>query len=110
MTHLTPAHATRFATATLAHLGREYPYKMDLVLTGPEDAKPPRQHHPIFHGRFDCPRCVHGWLQILSLARRFPYLPSAPHIRARPAQIPLPATVPSAPAFLDPPSPPAFLP
>src|SRR3546814_19629983 len=39
---LTPDHAARFATATLAHLGRESPSKLDLVLTGPEDAKPPR--------------------------------------------------------------------
>src|SRR3546814_2007015 len=81
--NLTPTHATRFATATLAHLGREYPYKMDLVLTGPEDAKPPREHHPIFHGSFDWHSCVHGWWQILRLARRFPDLPIAADIRAR---------------------------
>src|SRR3546814_4112573 len=80
---LTPDHAARFAAATLAHLGREYPYKMDLVLTGPEDAKPPRQHHPIFHGSFDWHSCVHGWWQILRLARRFPDLPVAAEIRAR---------------------------
>lgn len=83
MTHLTPDHATRFATATLAHLGREYPYKMDLVLNGPEDAKPPREHHPIFHGSFDWHSCVHGWWQILRLARRFPHLSIAADIRAR---------------------------
>jgi len=80
---LTPAQATRFATATLSHLGREYPYKMDLVLNGPEDAKPPREHHPIFHGSFDWHSCVHGWWQILRLARRFPDLPIAADIRAR---------------------------
>ena len=79
--HLTPEHATRFATATLSHLGREYPYKMDLVLNGPEDAKPPREHHPIFHGSFDWHSCVHGWWQILRLARLFPDLSFAADIR-----------------------------
>ena len=81
--HLTSDHATRFATATLSHLGREYPYKMDLVLTGPEDAKPPREHHPIFHGSFDWHSCVHGWWQILRLARRFPDLAVSADTRAR---------------------------
>ncbi|MDX8357053.1 DUF2891 domain-containing protein [Sphingopyxis terrae] len=83
MTDLTPDHAVRFATATLSHLGREYPYKMDLVLNGPEDARPPREHHPIFHGSFDWHSCVHGWWQILRLARLYPDLPVAAEIRAR---------------------------
>ena len=34
MTLLTPDIANRFAGLTLSHLGREYPFKMDLVLTG----------------------------------------------------------------------------
>src|SRR3546814_16200275 len=66
---LTPDHAARFATATLAHLGREYPYKMDLVLTGPEDATPPRPHPPIFHGALDCPPSVQAWCHIHRPAR-----------------------------------------
>src|SRR3546814_13497555 len=74
---LTPTHATRFATATLAHLGREYPYKMDLVLGAPEDAKPQRDHHPIFHGRFDWHTSVPGrWQKIgraIGRARGCPY-------------------------------------
>ena len=81
--NLTPDHAARFATATLSHLGREYPYKMDHVLAGPEDARPPRDFHPIFHGSFDWHSCVHGWWQILRLARLFPGLPIAADIRAR---------------------------
>ena len=99
--NLTPTHATRFATATLAHLGREYPYKMDLVLTGPEDAKPPREHHPIFHGSFDWHSCVHGWWQILRLARRFPDLPVAAQIRARADEMLVPEKVAGERAFLD---------
>lgn len=101
MTHLTPDHATRFATATLSHLGREYPYKMDLVLNGPEDAKPPREHHPIFHGSFDWHSCVHGWWQILRLARRFPDLPVAADIRARADDMLVAEKVAGELAFLD---------
>ena len=37
MTLLTLDIASRFATLTLSHLGREYPFKMDLVLIGPND-------------------------------------------------------------------------
>ncbi|RZA22689.1 MAG: DUF2891 family protein, partial [Lysobacteraceae bacterium] len=83
MTTLTPDHATRFATATLSHLGREYPYKMDLVLNGPDDAKRPREHHPIFHGSFDWHSCVHGWWQVMRLRRLFPDAPFASEIAAR---------------------------
>lgn len=101
MTRLTPAHATRFAAATLSHLGREYPYKMDLVLNDPEDAKPPRAHHPIFHGSFDWHSCVHGWWQILRLARRFPDLAIAADIRARADAMLVPEKVAGELAFLD---------
>jgi len=101
MTDLTPDHAVRFATATLSHLGREYPYKMDLVLTGPEDARPPREHHPIFHGSFDWHSCVHGWWQILRLARLYPDLPVAAEIRARADAMLVPGKVAGELAFLD---------
>ncbi|AMG75830.1 DUF2891 domain-containing protein [Sphingopyxis granuli] len=99
--HLSPDHATRFATATLSHLGREYPYKMDLVMAGPEDAKPPRDHHPIFHGSFDWHSCVHGWWQVLRLARRFPDLSVAAAIRARADAMLVPDKVAGELAFLD---------
>ena len=100
MTDLTPDHAVRFATATLSHLGREYPYKMDLVLNGPEDARPPCEHHPIFHGSFDWHSCVHGWWQILRLARLYPDLPVAAEIRARADAMLVPGKVAGELAFL----------
>src|SRR3546814_11031996 len=81
---------------------------MDLVLTGPEDAKPPRQHHPIFHGSFDWHSCVRGWWQILRLARRFPDLPVAAEIRARADEMLVPDKVAGELAFLDRPYSPAF--
>ena len=83
MTLLTPDIASRFAALTLSHLGREYPFKMDLVLNGPQDARPPREHHPIFHGSFDWHGCVHGGWQVMRLMRLFPDVAQAPAIRAR---------------------------
>jgi len=83
MTDLTQDTAARFARLTLGHLGRQYPFKMDLVLNGPEDAKPPIEHHPIFHGSFDWHSCVHGWWQVMRLARLFPDMAEAADIRAR---------------------------
>jgi hypothetical protein len=75
--------ASGFARLTLGHLGQTYPYKLDLVLTGPDDLIGPAELHPIFHGSFDWHSCVHGWWQVLRLARRFPDLPEAAAIRAR---------------------------
>ncbi len=60
---LTPEIATRFARIALGHVGREYPNKLDHVLSGPEDARGPSALHPIFYGSFDWHSCVHGyWL------------------------------------------------
>jgi hypothetical protein len=98
---LTAAHAARFAAATLSHLGQEYPYKMDLVLNGPQDALPPREHHPIFHGSFDWHSCVHGWWQVLRLARRFPDLAISDEISARADTMLVPDKVAGELAFLD---------
>ncbi|MEZ0496757.1 DUF2891 domain-containing protein [Sphingomonas sp. IW22] len=80
---LTPELASSFARLTLDHLGREWPYKLDQVLNGPEDVRTPAALHPIFHGSFDWHSCVHGWWQVLRLLRWFPDLPEAPQIRAR---------------------------
>ena len=80
---LTENHARTFAAMTLGHLGLRYPYKLDLVLTGPEDAVEPAVLHPIFHGSFDWHSCVHGYWQVLRLARLFPDMPEAAGIRAR---------------------------
>ncbi len=82
-TTLTPDLAARFAALTLGHLGREWPYKLDHVMAGPEDVLPPSTLHPIFHGSFDWHSCVHGWWQVMRLMRRFPDLPQAAEIRVR---------------------------
>jgi len=80
---LTPALASSFATMTLGHLGRQWPYKLDHVMAGPEDVRAPIDLHPIFHGSFDWHSCVHGWWQVMRLLRRFPGLPQAEAIRTR---------------------------
>ena len=83
MSRLTPAIAAQFMTLTLGHLTREYPHKLDHVMDGPDDAATPTQLHPIFHGSFDWHSCVHGWWQVLRLARLFPELPQAAAVRAK---------------------------
>ena len=81
MSTLTPAIAARFMALTSGHLTREYPHKLDHVLDRPEDARTPSQLHPIFHGSFDWHSCVHGWWQVLRLARLFPDLAEAQTVR-----------------------------
>ncbi len=93
--------AGRFARLTLSHLGQQYPYKMDHVLAGPEDARPPIEFHPIFHGSFDWHSCVHGWWQVMRIARLFPELPEAAVIRARADEMLVPDKVAGELAYLD---------
>ncbi len=100
MSGLTPEIAAQFARATLGHLGRQYPYKLDLVLNGPEDAVPPIALHPIFHGSFDWHSCVHGWWQVMRIARQYPDLPEAALIRARADEMLVPEKVAGELAFL----------
>ena len=64
--------AARFARIALGHVRKPYPYKMDHVLQGDEDARPPRHFHPIFYGSFDWHSCVHGWWTLLTLRRLYP--------------------------------------
>ena len=64
--------ASQFARIALSHVRKPYPYKMDHVLLGDEDALPPRAVHPIFYGSFDWHSCVHGWWTLLTIRRLFP--------------------------------------
>ena len=69
---LDAATGAAFARIALGHVTRPYPYKMDHVLYGDEDALPPRALHPVFFGSFDWHSCVHGWWSLLTLRRLFP--------------------------------------
>ncbi|MDP3801704.1 DUF2891 domain-containing protein [Brevundimonas sp.] len=83
MTHvLDSATASRFAAAALGHVTREYPNKMDHVLSGPGDVQGPRALHPVFFGSFDWHSCVHGWWTLFTLLRLYPDMPEANRIRA----------------------------
>ncbi len=62
----------RFVGIALGHVGREYPNKLDHVMSGPEDVRPPRALHPIFYGSFDWHSCVHAHWLLARLRRRFP--------------------------------------
>jgi Protein of unknown function (DUF2891) len=82
MRSLTPELASHFARTALGHVTREYPNKLDHVMTGPEDARTPRELHPIFYGSFDWHSCVHGYWTLARVLRRFPDRPEADAIRA----------------------------
>ncbi|WP_428484987.1 DUF2891 domain-containing protein [Rhodopila sp.] len=82
MTQLTPDLADRFAGLALGHVTREYPNKLDHVLSGPQDARGPRDLHPVFYGSFDWHSCVHGYWMLAHLYRQFPAIPVASAIRA----------------------------
>src|SRR5687768_7482141 len=74
---LTAALASRFALIALDNVVREYPNKLDHVLTGEADVASPRALHPAFHGSFDWHSCVHMHWLLARLLRRFPDLPQA---------------------------------
>ncbi len=79
---MTAALADRFAGVALGHVTREYPNKLDHVLTGPAGAFGPRDLHPVFYGSFDWHSCVHGYWMLAHLYRRFPAMPNAAAVRA----------------------------
>jgi hypothetical protein len=79
---LDAALASRFAAIALGHVAQEYPNKLDHVLSGEDDAWPPRALHPIFYGSFDWHSCVHSWWTLLTLRRLFPEIASAKQIEA----------------------------
>ncbi|MGN6516506.1 MAG: DUF2891 domain-containing protein [Rhizomicrobium sp.] len=82
MTHtLTDKLAAKFASVALGHVTREWPNKLDHVLTGPEDVKGPRDLHPIFYGSFDWHSCVHSYWTLARIYRRFPKGAEAQNIR-----------------------------
>jgi hypothetical protein len=77
VTKLDAKLASRMASIALGHLTKEYPHKLDHVLTSDADALPPRVLHPIFFGSFDWHSCVHGWWALLTLRRLFPHMAEA---------------------------------
>lgn len=77
MTALNADLASHLARVALGHVRKEYPHKLDQVLTADEDLAPPRVLHPIFYGSFDWHSCVHGWWTLLTVRRLFPEVAEA---------------------------------
>jgi hypothetical protein len=77
---LTPDLAAKLARTTLGHVTKEYPHKLDQVLTSDADLAPPRVLHPVFFGSFDWHSCVHGWWTLLTVRRLFPEVAEAAEI------------------------------
>lgn len=78
---LTPELAERFARIALGHVGREFPNKLDQVLTGAGDLATPRDLHPIFYGSFDWHSSAHSHWLLARVLRRYPELAVAAEIR-----------------------------
>jgi hypothetical protein len=77
VTKLNADLASHMARIALGHVTKEYPHKLDHVLSGDEDALTPRSLHPIFFGSFDWHSCVHGWWTLLTLRRLYPHIGEA---------------------------------
>ena len=79
---LDAATTSSFARVALAHVTREYPNKLDHVLTRRSDARTPRELHPVFYGSFDWHSCVHGYWLLATLVRLAPEIGEANRIEA----------------------------
>ena len=79
---LTEALASRFARLALAHVRREYPNKLQHVLSSPADVRSPRELHPVFYGSFDWHSCVHGYWLLATVLGRSPALAEGDEVRA----------------------------
>jgi hypothetical protein len=73
--------AERMARIALSHVTREFPNKLDHVMTRAEDAQTPRALHPVFFGSFDWHSCVHSYWLLATLCRLFPDSPESAAIR-----------------------------
>ena len=80
---MNPQQASALAALPLAGLVREYPNLLSHLLNGPDDARTPRDLHPVFYGCYDWHSAVHGFWLLARLARRFPGLAEQADIAER---------------------------
>ena len=78
---LTVAQASNFARLALKGVNKEYPNKLDHIMSGLGDVQSPRTLHPAFYGCYDWHSSVHGHWMLARLLQRFPDLPEAAEIR-----------------------------
>ncbi|HEX5613397.1 MAG TPA: DUF2891 family protein, partial [Burkholderiales bacterium] len=80
---LTAELAGAFARVALANVTREYPRRVDHLLTGEHDEMRPRKLHPSFYGSYDWHSAVHMHWLLARVLRMHPNLPLANEIAAR---------------------------
>ncbi|HWD22328.1 MAG TPA: DUF2891 domain-containing protein [Burkholderiales bacterium] len=68
--------AAAFARVALANVEREYPRKLDYLLTAPGELAAPRAYHPAFYGSYDWHSAVHMHWLLVRLLRLEPSLES----------------------------------
>ncbi len=73
--------ASRLAAVALGHVTREYPNKPANMMAGPQDARTPRDLHPVFYGSLDWHSCVHSYWMLARLLRLYPAMAPASAIR-----------------------------
>jgi hypothetical protein len=72
--------ASSLAEFPIQGICREYPNKLDHVISCPADLKSPRELHPAFYGCFDWHSAVHSHWMLIHLLKRFD-LPNSDRIR-----------------------------
>ena len=80
---MTPKGASHFAGLALSCLQKEYPNKLNQVLTDKSQLQEPTELHPAFYGCFDWHSSVHGHWMLVKLLKDFPNLPEASEIRKK---------------------------
>ncbi len=74
--------AATLSSLALGCIQREYPNKLDHVITSPGEVQSLRTLHPAFYGCFDWHSAVHGHWMLVRLLKTFPTLPEAGEVRA----------------------------
>ena len=72
--------ASAFARVALANVEREYPRRLDQLLTGPGVEWQPRKLHPAFYGSYDWHSAVHMHWTLAHVLRLHPALPESKNI------------------------------
>ena len=79
---LTAEAASAFARVALANVEREYPRRLDQLLTAPGQEWQPKKLHPAFYGSYDWHSAVHMHWLLARVLRLYPDLPEAKAIVA----------------------------
>ena len=79
---LTALLASAFARVALGNVEREYPRRLDQLVTGPGMEWQPKKLHPAFYGSYDWHSAVHMHWLLARVLRLHPALTEAPQIAA----------------------------